>query len=355
MQILCGVQDLYSVSGYNMAILYNSDADTFTTVPMYNLSNIQCYYTELSQYPIVKLPDITSRRTIIVLGYITVSNTRYFVITFGNDRKFVVSKYFLMKNAQFAVNWRVVNDSIRYFKNIGIPDISRFFAKQSFEYTDMIISNHSGSIGVNEKYIGKHIATHKVGLIKFPSVQIGEFDDCTNELVCKDLADLFGVPCCEVIKGYSERRYCVMSVYNYNPKTECIKSMRTIMSEHGKAHFDIHTFLDCFGLSTVLELIRVLTFDYITYQCDRHLSNLALLNGHIYPLYDNGRSLNLFHQTQSSRYWTQFLNGILQDARFRPRFNTVTLNDIQTVLSKYYSDVSIAGKIHQRYKSIGGI
>lgn len=112
--------------------------------------------------------------------------------------------------------------------------------------------------------------------------------DVEGELAVHNIAKLLGVETCPVFKldentTFSKFEYDYLHgdithmhhvVYSDLFKDKSIFS-KILLHYHGDAD----------------NLFRMLILDFVTAQDDRHLSNLAVQNKKIYPLYDNGRAL----------------------------------------------------------------
>lgn len=84
----------------------------------------------------------------------------------------------------------------------------------------------------------------------------------------------------------------MLSVYDYDRSTGISPtSLRQVLNSHGRTNLDFDLLYSLFGDDFKEDYLRFMIFDVITNQEDRHLSNLSILNGKLYPLYDNGRSL----------------------------------------------------------------
>lgn len=140
--------------------------------------------------------------------------------------------------------------------------------------------------GANVKRYG---ASHGVyGIVKQRISPLST--DAESEVAAYQLACALGIPCCRAWK-FDEN--AVFSAFEYDFTSEYLVHMRRLFDGPRGAN-------DLENLLTVRpnyadDLYRMIAFDFITRQDDRHLSNMAVLvtpeSERFYPLYDNGRSL----------------------------------------------------------------
>lgn len=331
------------------------DTKSSKLIEVQNTDN--CYIGDLSKYP--KLDwyncSITSNKEIVLLGYAIINNKKFFVISFGTNRYYLVVKNYIIANSKVIVNAFIdKKNSVRFFHNKPLPCLSKFFQNYSFEYLGDISSSQSGSTGLGKKFIGRCIKTGEIGVVKFPFISAGEYNDCKNELICYHLGKLFQVPCCKVIEGSVNNNYCIMSVYQYNPLKECILSFRKVLSSLGYCTLNLKVLYNKYGNSFINSYFKVIIFDYITCQADRHLSNISIYKDEIYPLYDNGRSL-MFGLTGNPRTKEQI--NIISKISLK-RIQTilrqdVSKDDIANIFSKYYNNYKdIIDELYSRYISV---
>lgn len=114
--------------------------------------------------------------------------------------------------------------------------------------------------------------------------------DVESEIAVFNLSGLFGVPCCPAYRTDADT---VFSEFLYDFSSEYIVHFRRLFD--GARSENEYKNLISVRPQYKTDIIRMLLFDFITRQDDRHLSNIAIKvtsNGEsFYPLYDNGRSL----------------------------------------------------------------
>jgi hypothetical protein len=115
--------------------------------------------------------------------------------------------------------------------------------------------------------------------------------DAESETAAFALAKKLGVPCCP---AYYIDKDTIFSAFQYDFSQEYIVHFRNLFDS-------VQTDNEYYNLLTLRpqyrdDINRMLIFDFVTRQDDRHLSNIAVkITGaaeeSFYPLYDNGRSL----------------------------------------------------------------
>ncbi|MCM1333466.1 MAG: HipA domain-containing protein [Bacteroides sp.] len=146
------------------------------------------------------------------------------------------------------------------------------------------------------------------GLFKFPK------QENTYEYVSEHLASLLacrlGVDCCEVDIGTYNGRFGCFSHWMYSiGETRFVEGTSLLESyypdydkdhpyKEGKNHYAIETIVPCLTSNKMREdFIKMLIFDFLIGNSDRHHSNWAILQDHnspimrFSPLYDNSSSL----------------------------------------------------------------
>lgn len=340
------------VVGYTV---FNTDNGKFETAK--SLEN--CYYHDIDKYAMYDyMSNYLWGSTTTLLGYCVLNSKKYYVISFGHKSFYLVSHEYLISNYVANVYLDKVNRV--HFYNKAIPNLTEFCRNEDFEYIDKINNGQVGSIGQNKKFLGKHIESGLIGVVKFPlkeniQRQLLEFNDAHNEVVCYYLGKLFGVPCCRVIEGKSCGKYCVLSVYEYDIKTETICSLRKELIRLGRSEgepFNLNILVNKFGENFKFNFLRVIAFDYITCQADRHMSNIAIYKGDIYPLYDNGRSLALGmvdnEYTESQKLILRYnARGMLNEL-----LKTIDVSELKNVLNKFKIPEYVILEIIKRYQQV---
>ncbi len=147
----------------------------------------------------------------------------------------------------------------------------------------------SSPSGNNKKYYA--FLSNDFGIVKerlHPSST-----DIENEVICYRLSKLFGVNCCEARMVDKDR---VFSKYEYDFNKEIVVHARRYL-ENQPDNIDDYTFWTKHVFPDLKsDIQKMILFDFITLQDDRHKSNWAIKidsnrNRSFYSLYDNGRSL----------------------------------------------------------------
>lgn len=114
--------------------------------------------------------------------------------------------------------------------------------------------------------------------------------DAESEMAAALLAQELGVPCC---RAWRFDDNAVFSAFEYDFTHEYLVHMRRLF-DGPRGQNELENLL-AVRPQYADDFYRMIAFDFVTRQDDRHLSNIAVLvNGEgesFYPLYDNGRSL----------------------------------------------------------------
>lgn len=162
-----------------------------------------------------------------------------------------------------------------------LQDLSALFPDSNLKFVKHQHFVNASSLGIAKKFIGNYQGNTCV--VKFSKLSSNE--DLMNELLYMQIADILAVPCCKVIQTTYSGKPCVASLFAYHPETDCFRSFKT-----------------CGGLEKAYNLLtkedqhifnKMMILDYLMSQQDRHMSNLAIVNDKIYPLFDNGECLGL--------------------------------------------------------------
>lgn len=324
---------------------------------------------------------------------ISYANT-YIVVARFIERK---QKYYLLIRADgvklksneantllLNINGRLMNtvksDKMIKLKTGSIPTYTKVNKNRASTSNDTVIKLHEVSDlrnrihtpGVGRKFFGKHKTDTKNGVVKYSTVPNGY--DNINEVVCYHLGKLFGVSICEAsFEVYNNDRNWVLSVYEYDYKSEAILRCKDIFGTTDfHKRFSIKALEAMFGKQVVLDFNRMVVFDLLTHQVDRHIGNFAFFKDRMYPLYDNGRSLfwdienlneipiedvvNTFHTNEHGYGWS-YLDSIVGMDECRNLIKRVTKEEIYNVLIKFYNRnraVVLTNYIYNAYRIITG-
>ena len=121
--------------------------------------------------------------------------------------------------------------------------------------------------------------------------------DVESEVAASLLAEALGVPCCRAWRFDDD---AVFSAFEYDFTSEYLVHMRRLF-DGPRGENELENLL-AVRPQYADDLYRMVAFDFVMRQDDRHLSNIAVLVGEegerFYPLYDNGRSL-FYEDTES--------------------------------------------------------
>ncbi|MCD5413430.1 MAG: hypothetical protein LR001_00270 [Clostridiales bacterium] len=113
-------------------------------------------------------------------------------------------------------------------------------------------------------------------------------DDIEMEVLYYRLSLLLGVDVCT---AYMLNEQESVSEIGYDIMIDYIVHARYLLPDNFNAGNLFEILIDTFP-SEKIKIYKMIILDFITRQDDRHMSNLAFLNGKVmYPLYDNGRCL----------------------------------------------------------------
>jgi hypothetical protein len=216
-------------------------------------------------------------------------NGNKYVICFGDNYLYSIgtaglSKYRLA-NAEISENGNVLCE-------FGEPDdLSHMFGDPQVEFVESIANIQSTSLGVARKFLGK--SEYGYCVVKFSNYSDTCFD-LDNEVLYAEIARILQVKCCKVFKTVYGGRACVLSVFDYDREKDAYKSFR-------QAGLSVSNIMASLDAKDRLMFLRYLILDYLVEQQDRHLSNLALVNDRLYPLFDNGDCFGLGYVKEYSK------------------------------------------------------
>lgn len=217
--------------------------------------------------------------------------------------------------------------------------------------------------GISKKFLGKRIRDNKIGMVK-KSVSPDGYDNI-NEVLCYHLGKLFGVRVCEAsTESYSGSNHWVISIYEYDISKDTITSCKNAFGvENFHKRFSMSSLKKMFGQEAVDDFGRMVIFDTITHQTDRHIRNFSFFNNRMYPLYDNGRCLfwdtdslepisqmdliSTFETNEHGYGWS-YLDGVLGPQECKQLINpNVTYQQLYDIVSEYYT--TERAKVLSRY------
>lgn len=227
----------------------------------------------------------------------------------------------------------------------------------TLEFTNNTVSkllSFSGSAtsgGIAEKFLGVRTSDGKIGILKR---RFGDNTfDSINEVICWKLGKLFGVEVCEASFEYFKGEELVMSIYDVlQPE---FVSCKTAFSKPGKEFYKTFNKKEIesrFGERAFIDFKRMIIFDLLTRQEDRHINNFGFVSDGMYPLYDNGRSLfwnisdleeimniglaDSFVSNEHGYDWCYVMDSMSLEERRSLINQNVTQEDIFGILHEYY-------------------
>lgn len=164
------------------------------------------------------------------------------------------------------------------YDNFVIPRLLEMFTETKSRQVNTMSSG-----GQNIKYYTKY--QDKFGVKK--KRLTGLTFDSESELAVYNLARRLGVNVCPTYRIDASHTF---SEFQFNFLNEEIIHMRHLLLDYRDFESTYEQVVKAFP-AIKNDIIKMLILDYITAQDDRHLSNYAMKDKYLYPLYDNGRSL----------------------------------------------------------------
>ena len=356
-QLICNINQFYGVSTLNNKIIYNG----------YNM--IPCVDADTR--------DVDINRPTLV-GVINNGIKRNYVMIWPNGAINQLEKHDVIAMAKNGAITNVIkSESIVRMKHGKMPILKssegkrRDTVKLVMDVTEL--SKVMSTLGVGVKFLGQRIKDNKIGMVK-KSTSLELYDNI-NEVLCYHLGKLFGVRVCEAsFEVYKGSNKWVMSHYEYDFGGTAPESCKDIFGlDNFHNRFSIRNIESLFGIEAVEDFNRMVIFDLLTNQTDRHVRNFAFYRNRLYPLYDNGRCLfwdraNLspikpidlvptFYTNEHGYGWS-YIDGVLGPSECRRLINpSVQRDQIYSIVSKFYkssrSEV-LTDYIYMTYKIITG-
>lgn len=202
-----------------------------------------------------------------------------YVICFGDNFAYECDRQVLMhytvSNLKFGSDGRIICIDGR------LPDLIDLFPDKKIKFVSSFSESQASSLGVSRKFYAYYDGMPCV--VKFSKRTDNK--DIFNEELVYNMACKLSVPCCRAITSKYFGKYCCISIYAYTAR-DVFRSFKTT----GLSIKDIYNRLRD---EDKVIFDRMMLFDFLVKQEDRHMSNLALLNGRMYPLFDNGECLGL--------------------------------------------------------------
>lgn len=212
----------------------------------------------------------------------------------------------------------------------GLEDYSYLFPSRNINFIQLFFEYQKSSLGVAKKFFAKY--NNKSCMVKFSKIDGRDID---NELIYKQVADILNVPCCNVYKEKYFGKNCIVSVFEYKRGVDQFQSFKSLnrpmeqiyngLSQADKYKFD-----------------KMMILDFIMLQQDRHMSNIAVCNGHIYPLFDNGECLGVGTVGDFSNSFRRYVMHIDRNyIRSLINIDNKVLIKLQNILNKDQMEIVI--------------
>ncbi|MBR1453926.1 MAG: hypothetical protein IJ593_04710 [Lachnospiraceae bacterium] len=271
--------------------------------------------------------------------------------------------YKIMSNTDVrVVNAKEIKDAIRNNKiniiNLRLTSDNRLVDKGNSDDTILKISDNvnfsGGTPGTGKKFLALRKRDGRTGVAKF-SVSLDGCDNI-NEILCYELGKLLNVDVCEASKEvYNHSNGWIISLFNYdwiNDKLETGESLFGNGRQFIKS-FNIKNLASRVSDDAVVSFIKMVIFDTITLQEDRHINNFGFIGNKMYSLFDNGRCLMwdqsdeyIIEQlrnglisltiTNEHGYGFSYLDDIGYDKCRKLVTNNLKYDDFYRIVSKYY-------------------
>lgn len=205
-------------------------------------------------------------------------NSKEYVICFGDNMLYSVSKDALCNYTVSNANY----DSLGRIRCIdSLIDLHNLFPDKNIKFGNVLSSNEKSSLGEAKKFFGTYNGRPCV-------VKMSKSDnkDILNERSYYEASLLLDVKCCEAIVSTYYGKPCCVSIYDYDISKDMFRSFKSLGGNFEKVVNELST-------ADRVELDKMLIFDFIFSQQDRHMSNIALVNNNIYSMFDNGECLGI--------------------------------------------------------------
>ena len=207
------------------------------------------------------------------------NNSGRYYCCFGDTMVYDLSKDLLfsidLSNAKLSTNKKLL------IMDKNLPDYSILFPDNKISFKSLFFEYQKTSIGVAKKFFASYSSRNC--MVKFSK---SNNTDLLNEVLYKRVSDLLNVRCCDIHKTIYFGKACVVSIFEYKLGVDQFRSFKSLnMSVE-----QIYTKLDSIEQR---EFDKMMILDFIMLQQDRHMSNIAICNNKIYPLFDNGECLGL--------------------------------------------------------------
>jgi hypothetical protein len=282
-------------------------------------------YTETQYRDVGELPclDIMTME-LNSNGYVIVGrDKRHLVVSNGGNILIRVDKEFLVDKRIY--NNCELRDSV---------DIGDRFPNKDIKFRNWSVSTGTVSAGIAKKIVGEYKG--KKCIVKFPKRDKLEAE---YEELYYIIGKIANVRVCKSVNTVYDSKTCSVSIFGYGDNDNWV-TIRTLM-ENGKSFGDI---LDNLDENEREQFNRQMVLDYIMGQQDRHMSNLAICNGKVYGLYDNGECLGLGTIGQMSENLKRYTEN-LGETKIREVINSMNISAILEEVKGLGKDEYVLGRL----------
>lgn len=335
------------------------------------------HYTGYSEIPTFSSTGVSGKELFTLVGKLE-EEDRYIIVQ-GTGQIHKVTRVALLN----LIKRRLVTNTLNSVNRVALkegklPLIKRASSKvrdtviKIYDMSEML--NYMSTLGVGEKFYGKRIRDGRYGVVK-KTVSPYRYDNI-NEVLAYRLGKLFGVKVCEAsFESFDgSNKNWVMSVYEYTPGKDTIISCKNAFgTDDFRSNFSVSAIEKQFGAEAANDFKRMVIFDLITHQTDRHIRNFSFIGNQMYPLYDNGRCLfwdadNLGEisqidivssfETNEHGYGWSYIDGVLGPYECKKLINsTVKYEEIYEIVSQFYRKgraAKLSKYMYSVYKLITG-
>lgn len=226
-----------------------------------------------------------------------------YVINFGNKQAYLMNKESILKFGYKLSNIKIATSGKFICTDGKLGNLSKLFPDTQIKYSRACNIENKSSVGFADKLIGQYKG--KRCIVKFSKPAYNN-QDILNEYLYYKIAKALEIPCCQVYLSKYFGRKCCISMYEYDINNDVFVSFRNTNKSISEIYRNFNQVdKDIFD--------KIMILDYIVEQQDRHLSNIALVNGHIYPSYDNGECLGIGAQGYYSAQFRKYVEANLKN------------------------------------------
>lgn len=230
------------------------------------------------QLPIMEGADceLISSFAITIIGY---CRSEY-VCSFGLNDIYVLSRKQLLSYKHFT-NVEIKNNRV-YVKDKQLPDMSSLFPDSNLHFVSGL---ECGSMGFARKFYATYKnKTELFGICK--QSRVGDVRELDYEVLYTRVAAVFDIPCCFTKRVLYAGKNWVFSEYARDIKTQIFQSFFQMGIPADEVYSHLHP-------DDKKTFDKMMILDYCMEQADRHTGNIALVDGRLYPMFDNGTCLGL--------------------------------------------------------------